>query len=94
MPTPAPARVEHLCRAARIPVVIITFLALHKGWDTHFNKFGTDGTKVVSTTTAILITLGSQLGLWIFAWTLGSGMLTGSITLKILRSKGAAARVG
>lgn len=54
--------------AARVPVVIVTFLALGFGWDTHFSKFGPRGDKMVLPA-KIAATLGAQLIFWSVIWT-------------------------
>lgn len=70
---------------ARIPVVAITWIAIQKGdaWDTHFTKFGPDPAKYPQTLSGkMLATCGAQLGFWIFAWTLGTGMLVGWLWMR------------
>ena len=72
--------------AARVPVVLITYLALAMNWGTHFERFGPGGEPDGALTLNNAgMTLLAQLGFWIFAWTLVIGMLTGSITLWIRR---------
>jgi len=71
--------------AARLPIVVITWIAIQKGdaWDTHFTKFGPDPAKYPTTLTGKMLgTLAAQLGFWIFAWTLGTGMLVGWLWMR------------
>lgn len=79
--------------AARLPIVAITWIAIGKGdaWDTHFTKFGRDPANYPATLEKkMLATCAAQLGLWIFVWTLGSGMLVGWLWMR--RQRAIAAR--
>jgi len=78
---------------ARIPVVVLTWIAIEKGdaWDTHLTKFGPDPAKYPTTLSGKLLgTVVAQLGFWIFAWTLGTGMLVGWLWMRKQRTDRAA----
>ena len=77
--------------AARIPVFLITMLAIVNHWDTHYSKFSQPGDPEPSLGMKILFTAIFQLGAWVFVWTLGTGMLTGSLTYLFLRRRRSAA---
>src|SRR5262245_59644271 len=53
--------------ASRVPVVLITFLAIGFGWETHFNNFGPNAA-TMSLTKKILGTLVAQLLFWSLVW--------------------------
>ena len=62
--------------SARIPVVLVTFLALAFGWETHFNHFG-DDTATMALWKKIVGTLVGQLVFWALVWTPVAGGLAG-----------------
>jgi len=62
--------------SAHIPVVVITFLAIALGWDTHFNNFGAD-TGRMALWKKVVGTLGPQLVFWSLIWTPVVGGLAG-----------------
>ena len=71
--------------AARLPIVVITWIALEKGdaWNTHYTKFGDDPDLIPSSLAAKLgLTAVAQLGLQVFVWTLGTGMLVGWLWMR------------
>ena len=70
--------------AARIPVIVITLLALAFGWDTHFNNFGEEG-KDLSTGAKVGFTLGGQLIFWAMIWTPITGGVAGLVYHAIKR---------
>ena len=62
--------------ASRIPVVVVTLLALGFGWDTHFNNFGPK-TATMGLLVKIGVTSGAQLIYWSVIWTPIVGGLSG-----------------
>jgi hypothetical protein len=62
--------------SAHIPVVVITFLAIAFGWDTHFNNFG-PGTGELALWKKVVATLAFQLVFWSLIWTPVVGGLAG-----------------
>ena len=72
--------------SARLPVVIITFLAVAFGWDTHFSKFGKDGEQP-GMGTIVLGTLVAQLVFWSVIWTPIVGGLAGIVYHRFTRAK-------
>jgi hypothetical protein len=73
--------------AARIPVFVITVLAIMGQWGTHHEKFGPDPAQQPSFWAKVGLTAAFQLVAWVFVWTLGTGMLTGGLTLLLLRRR-------
>lgn len=71
--------------AARIPVIIIMGLAIYGNWGTHYDAFA-PGVYSDATPTMRFLQGGVmvQLVWWLVIWTIGSGMLTGLITSRIL----------
>jgi len=71
---------------ARIPVIIIMGLAIYGNWSTHYNAF--QGSLSDATPAAKFLRGGviTQLVWWVLIWTVGSGMLTGSIA-SFIRSR-------
>lgn len=78
--------------SARIPVVLITFVAIALGWETHFNNFG-PGTAEMALWKKILGTLGPQLVFWSLVWTPVVGGLAGLVFHLATRRRGAVAAV-
>ena len=72
--------------AARIPVIIIMGLAIYGNWSTHYSTF--PGSLSVATHARQFLLGGvmTQLVWWVLIWTVGSGMLTGSIA-SFIRSR-------
>jgi hypothetical protein len=62
--------------SARIPVVLIAFLAMAFGWETHYNNFG-PGTEGMALWKKIAGILGPELVLWSLIWTPVVGGLAG-----------------
>jgi hypothetical protein len=74
--------------AARIPVIIIMGLAIYGNWGTHYDAFPPGS--LSQATYAVKFWRGSvaiQLIWWTLIWTVGTGMLTGSITAAIKSRK-------
>jgi hypothetical protein len=73
--------------AARIPVIIIMGFAIFGNWGTHYDAFPA-GSLAESTPLRkfLLGGVATQLVWWVAIWTVGSGMLTGSIT-SLIRSR-------
>jgi len=70
--------------AARIPVILIMGLAIHGNWGTHYDAFPSGPLAGASRMAAFLYGgVAIQLIWWVLIWTVGSGMLTGSIALAI-----------
>ncbi len=68
---------------ARLPVLLLTWMAIERGWDTHLTKFGKDNESDPGTFLARMgMAAVAQLGFWVFAWTLGTGMLVGWLYLR------------
>lgn len=74
---------------ARLPVFALTWIAEVRGWQgTHLTKYGPDPADYPATLVGRLGTAAAaQLGFWVFAWTLGSGMLVGWLWLKSRRAR-------
>lgn len=72
---------------ARIPVVIIAFLAIGLGWETHYNNFGPNS-QDLATWKKIASTLGAQLVFWSMVWTPLVGGLAGLIFHFVTRGRG------
>jgi hypothetical protein len=77
--------------AARIPVIIIMGLAIYGNWGTHYDTF--PGRLSVAPAAVKFLRGGvmTQLVWWVLIWTVGSGMLTGSIA-SFIRSRRTANR--
>jgi len=73
--------------SARVPVVLITLLALGLGWDTHFNKFG-PRLDESATSVKVLVTLGAQLVFWSVIWTPIVGGVSGLLFHVLRNSSG------
>ncbi len=69
---------------ARIPVVVLTWVAEVRGWEnTHLTKYGPDPANYPATLAGrIGMATVAQLGFWVFAWTLCTGMLVGWLWLR------------
>lgn len=79
---------------ARLPVFALTWIAEVRGWEgTHLTKYGPDGPESYPATLAgrLGAAAAAQLGFWVFAWTLGSGMLVGWLYLRNRAKQAAAA---
>ena len=72
--------------ASRLPVVIVTFLAVAFGWDTHFNKFGQDAAQPAMGR-IVLGTLAAQLVFWSVIWTPIVGGVAGIVYHRLTRGK-------
>ena len=73
--------------AARIPVFVITMVAILAQWGTHYEKFNQDPANQPSFWAKVGLTAIFQLGAWVFVWTLGTGMLAGSLTFLYLKRR-------
>jgi hypothetical protein len=73
---------------ARIPNVIVTFIAMAAGWNTHYTKFAKEGDPDPTLKIKILDTLAFQLGVWVI-YTVITGLIAGLIALAIARPKAA-----
>lgn len=62
---------------ARVPVVVITILAVLGNWGTHYEKFGS----LTGTMSRIGAGFAAQLGLWACIWTPLAGLLASVIAL-------------
>jgi hypothetical protein len=71
--------------AARIPVMIIMGLAIHENWNTHYNAFAGNLAGAAPMVKFLRGGVMTQLIWWVLIWTLGSGMVTGSITYLVRR---------
>jgi hypothetical protein len=69
---------------ARIPVVIITYFAVHRGWDTHYAKLG-PGVVASSPDDAVSKLSLAQLTFWIFVFTLLVGGVFGALGAALAR---------
>jgi hypothetical protein len=78
--------------SARIPVVLITFLAIAFGWETHFNNFG-PGTAEMAVWKQVVGTLVFQLVGWSLIWTPLAGGLAGLLFHVATRKRSDAAAV-
>ena len=78
--------------SARIPVVVITFLAIALGWETHFNNFG-PGNEEMTFGKKALVSLVSQLVFWSLVWTPVVGGLAGLLFHVATRRRSAGAAV-
>jgi hypothetical protein len=78
--------------SARIPVVVVTFLAIAFGWDTHYNKFGPN-TAEMAVWKQVVGTLAFQLVLWSLIWTPLAGGVAGMLFHLATRKRGAGAAV-
>lgn len=68
---------------ARLPIVVLTWMALENGWQTHLTGFGRNNESDPGTFAGRMrMTVIAQLGFWVFAWTLGTGMLVGWLWLR------------
>jgi len=74
--------------SARIPVVIISLVALGLGWETHYDNFGPNGQEL-ALWKKIVATLGAQLVLWSMVWTPVVGGLAGLLFHFMTRKRGA-----
>lgn len=77
--------------AARIPVIIIMGLAIFGNWGTHYDAFPPDMAEMSTTMKFLVGAVVAQLVFWVCVWTVGTGMITGMITAKILGGKTQAA---
>jgi hypothetical protein len=75
---------------ARIPVVVITYLALERGWDTHHTKLPA-GTVLPEGTTPFMFLALPQLTFWI-VFTMGIGGLAGCLGAALARREASAVR--
>jgi hypothetical protein len=71
---------------ARLPVVAITFLAVHNGWDTHYDKLPPNMVLPADTDKAMFLSL-PQLTFWLVATMLGGGLF-GCLGAAITSRKG------
>jgi hypothetical protein len=78
--------------AARFPVVVVTFLAIAFGWETHFNNFGPDSAGM-ALWKKIVGTLVFQLVGWSLVWTPVVGGLAGLLFHVATRKRVASAAV-
>ena len=78
---------------ARIPVVLVTLLAMSGNWVTHYNAFPGEAADW-STAVRVGATLGFQLGFWAFVWTGLTGLLSGLLVYKFSGKKLAGAPAG
>lgn len=62
---------------ARVPVVALTWLAKHNGWDTHYTKFGPAGIERDMTETVLSASL-AQFGFWV-PFTIVAGTVVGCL---------------
>jgi hypothetical protein len=68
--------------AARIPVIIIMGLAIYGSWGTHYDAFPPGSLSEASHIKKFLLGgIATQLVWWVLIWTVGTGMLTGLLTL-------------
>jgi hypothetical protein len=79
--------------AARIPVIIITGLAIFGEWGTHYDAFPPPPTFPFDTPMMKFLVGGvaTQLLFWALIWTVGTGMLFGFIGTKLRSPKKATA---
>ena len=77
--------------AARIPVILVMGLAIYLGWSTHYNAFPPPLDQASRAMQFLLGAVLTQIVAWAGIWTVGSGMLTGMLTAKVLGPKAAAA---
>ena len=78
--------------SARIPVVLVTFLAIGFGWETHFNNFG-PGNEGMALWKKVAATLVGQLVFWSLVWTPVVGGLAGLLFHVATRNRAASAAV-
>ena len=64
--------------ASRVPVVVITLLAIAFRWDTHFSNFGENGASRSFGSKALQV-LGAQLIFWSLVWTPIVGGVAGMV---------------
>jgi hypothetical protein len=63
---------------ARLPVVVVTWFAVHRQWDTHYSKLG-PGLTASSPDDAFIKLSQAQVTFWIFTFTLLVGGVFGSL---------------
>lgn len=68
--------------AARIPVVLVSLLALVGEWGTHYEKFPQENLTLLQ---KVGLTLGAQLIFWAVIWTTAVGSLAAGVALGIKR---------
>ena len=73
--------------SARIPVVIITLIALGLGWQTHYNNFGPNAGEI-ALWKKLAATFGAQLVFWSMIWTPVVGGLAGLLFHLATRGRG------
>jgi len=78
--------------SARIPVVVITFLAIAFGWETHFNNFGPDSAGM-ALWKKVAATLVGQLIFWSLVYTPVVGGVAGLLFHLATRNRAASAAV-
>jgi hypothetical protein len=71
---------------ARLPVVVITYLAVHGNWDTHHAKLG-PGLTASSPDDAVYKLSLAQLTFWIFTFTLLVGGVFGCLGAALSRRR-------
>jgi hypothetical protein len=74
--------------AARIPVILIMGLAIYGNWGTHYDAFPPGSLSMATPAMKFLKgAVMTQLIWWVLIWTVGFGMVTGSITAFILKRR-------
>jgi hypothetical protein len=68
---------------ARLPVIVLTFLAVQKGWDTHYAKLGQEDLQMDALPKSLWLSL-AQIGFWI-PFTILFGGLFGCIGARFAR---------
>lgn len=77
--------------AARIPVILVMAAAILGNWGTHYDAFPSPMAEMSAGMKILVGAVATQLFFWACVWTVGSGMITGMITSKLVSPKADAA---